>query len=198
MKRLLVISVVSTAVAVIIGGVLILSSGRAGAVRPPFVPIPAAANIAALSSPPMLGTPPAVGRLSPDLRAADTPIYALGTAGYAWQRGDGNVCVLMASGPGGCLSSFNKPVLLFLTATRPSDGSSLGSQRASGLAPDAIKHLVLVTTDGDRITAPISRNAFAVEVPANAGIAGEFVTLANGTSFWNQDRVTLPLAGGLG
>lgn len=191
MRKLLLICVASATLAVAIVAGLFLSSSRAGAGRPPFVPIPAAANIAALSAAPMLGAPPAVSRLSPDLRPAEARIHALGAAGYAWQRGDGSVCVLMSSGPGGCISTFTKPVLLFLTGTGTSGASTIKSQQASGLAPDSIKRLVLVTTTGDRIATPITHNGFAVDIPANAGIAGESVTLANGSTFRNADQLTL-------
>lgn len=197
MRRLIVISFVSTGVVAAIAGAVLLSN-RANAGRPPFVPVPAAASMAALSAPPMVGVPSAVGRLSSDLRPPSARIHALGAAGWAWQRGDGNVCVLMASGPGGCFSSFDKPVHFYLTGTQQRDGSGVGSQQVSGLAPNSVKSLAFVTTSGARVAAAVKHNGFAIEIPAGVGITGEYVTLANGSTFWNADRVTPPPAGAFG
>ena len=198
MRNRTLIGAVGITAILAIAGAVALHSGRAGAGPPAFVPLPAAANIAALSSAPMVGVPPAVSRLSADLRPPNARIHALGTAGYAWQRGDGSVCVLMASGPGGCLSSFEKPVLFYLTGTRQPDGSAVGPQQVSGLVPNSVKSLTFATTSGARVAAAIKQNAFAIEIPAGVGISGEYVTLANGTTFWNADRVTPPPANLLG
>jgi hypothetical protein len=198
MRKAAVITAAIAGVLAAIGAGLVLLSGRAGAGHAPFVPIPAAANVAALSSTPMLGTPAAVSRLSPDLRPPNARIHTLGTAGFIWQRGGGSVCVLMASGPGGCLSSFDKPVLFYLTGMQQPDGSGVGSQQVSGLVPDSVKSLTFVTTSGAHVDVAVMHNAFAVEIPAGVGISGEYVTLANGSTFWNADRVTPPPAGTFG
>jgi hypothetical protein len=198
MRKAAVILATTVGVLAATGVGLVSLTGRAGAGRPAFVPIPAAANVAALSSAPMLGVPAAVGRLSPDLRPTSARIHALGTAGWAWQRSDGSVCVLMTSGPGGCLSSFEKPVLFYLTGSQLRDGSGVGSQQVSGLVPNSVKSLTFVTTSGTHVVAAIAHNAFAVTIPAGVGISGEYVTLANGSTFWNADHVTPPPAGAFG
>src|SRR2546429_4540768 len=146
----------------------------------------------------MLGVPPGVSRLSPDLRPPDARIHALGRAGFAWQRNDGSVCVLMASGPGGCFSSFEKPVLFYLSGVNARDGSSVGPLQVSGLVPDSVKDVTMVTSSGDQVHAAINHNAFAIQIPANVGISGEFVTLTNRKRFWNEDRLMPPPAGSLG
>jgi hypothetical protein len=168
-------------------------STGAGADRPPFTPQPMAGNIAALAAAPSFAPPARVSRLSSDLYPAGTAVHPLGSAGHAWTRPDGSTCVLMANGAGGCGATFNQPVLMFLAGTRESrDGAWSGAMQVTGVVPDSVKRVVLVTTSGDRVRAPIAGNGFAVELPAGAAIAGQEVTLAGGTSFFNEDPLALP------
>ena len=179
------------AATVALAAVAAVWSAGAGAERPPFTPLPIAGNVAALTGTPAFSPPAAVTRLPADLYPEGTPVHVLGPAGYAWTRADGSTCVLMANAAGGCGSTFNEPVLLFLSSARER-GASSTSVRVTGLVPNSVRRVVLVTTNGDRINAPIARNAFSVALPAGAAIAGEKVTLADGTSFFNEDPLSLP------
>lgn len=118
-------------------------------------------------------------------------VVSLGSAGHAWKQPGGSVCVLMANRAGGCGQTFNKPVLLFLTGTRTLEGAP-SSQRVTGLVPNAVKAVTLVTDVGDRIGVEIDKNAFDVAIPATASIVGVDVTLAGGRTFFNAEQLGPP------
>jgi hypothetical protein len=159
--------------------------------RRPFVPLPVAANVAALSGRPTFGTPAAVGRLSADLYAPGTAVHPLGKAGYAWLRSDGSVCTLMSNRAGGCARRFDKPVLLFITGAKDLHGAWSAPHRLTGYVPNSVRSVVIVTSTGKRVPAAINDNGLAVSIPAGTAVAGEQVTLRNGETFFNEDELGL-------
>lgn len=179
-------------VVALIGGTA-LFFGQAAADPPPFTPVPAASNIAALSSKATatFTAPRAVSRLGNDVLPSGTRVHRLGSAGHIWRQPGGDVCVLMVNRAGGCGDIFNKPVLLFLAGGESPDGTPTARQLA-GIVPNSVASVTIVTGNGERLAASISGNAFQMELPVGASVAGEEVTLRNGTTFFQQDVLTLP------
>jgi hypothetical protein len=189
MKRSVLIT--AAVIAVTVTAVIALS-GVAGAGQPPFVPIPAAANIDALRSTPLMSLPAAVARLSDDVRPGPGAAHALGnTSGVIWANARYGVCVLSSGGgPGGCFDKFDKPVVLYLWGTKTAaDGAYVGPQQVAGVVPNSVRALSLVLAGGTRVPVDITRNGFSTEIPAGAALAGEQVTLKGGASFFAKDVV---------
>lgn len=166
------------------------SGAGAGAGTAAFEPIPAAKNISALQAAPAPSVPAAVLALPAEMRSGEAIRELGGGVGYGWLREDGSVCLLMSGGPGGCLTTFRKPVLLYLAGTRSAAGID-SELTVWGLVPDEVAKLSLVTEEGKAVQADISANAFMVTLPPDTSIAGEQVTLTNGRSFYQDD----PLSG---
>jgi hypothetical protein len=147
--------------------------------------VQASSNITALKSTGLFTNPTAVNRLPTDLKPSTAgATHQLGNSGWAWLS-DRNVCVLMANrGPGGCFTTFTKPVVLYLW------GDATGFN-AGGVVPDSVATLSLMTSAGT-IPVTINGNAFYVALPVNTSISGEQVTLTNGTTFLNEDPVAVP------
>jgi hypothetical protein len=179
-------------VAALVGGTA-LFFGQAAADPPPFTPVAAASNIAALSSKTTatFTAPRSVSRLGSDVLPSNARVHRLGSAGHIWRQSDGNVCVLMVNQAGGCGAMFNKPVLLFLTGLKSPDGTWT-TRQLTGIVPNSVASVTIVTGDGGRFPASISSNAFEMELPAGASVAGEEVTLRNGTAFFQKDELKLP------
>lgn len=166
------------------------SEAGAGAGTPAFNAIPAAENISALKAAPAPSVPAAVLALPAEMRSGAGIRELGGGVGYGWVRDDGSVCLLMSGGPGGCLTTFRKPVLLYLAGTRSAAGID-SELTVWGLVPDEVEKLSLVTEEGKTAQADITANAFRVTLAPNTSIAGEQVTLTNGRSFYQDD----PLSG---
>ncbi len=149
-------------------------------------------NISALESVPLFTRPAFLDRAVPrDLWPESGKLHALSNGGFSWSRGSTQVCSVMPSGSGGCLTAFTRPAQIFLTGTQAPSGE-FSDGRAEGLVPDVVKAVVIIMANGDRIPAPIVGNAFAVDVPAGVDIAGEDVTLRTGRTFYSDDRVSVP------
>jgi hypothetical protein len=153
-----------------------------------FPSVPAKNHIAALRNASLENVPAQLAALPPDQRPAAGEVHVVGDGAYAWPSGaDDGVCVLMASGSGGCLSEFREePILLFL-----SGGTGMPNV-AEGVVPDIVASVDLVTGDGQTVPAPIADSGFRVELPAGTTISGEQVTLTDGSSFFNADPVSGP------
>jgi hypothetical protein len=177
--------VTSISALLVAAGTTILSSS-AGADRMQFGALPAAANIAALSSTPMATNPSVVDRLPQDIRPQGR-VHALGRAGFAWTRPDGSVCVAMTNYAGTCFSTFDVPVVLFLSGRILHGGDYAGTQQLTGVVPDSVSQVVLVTSTGKSIPTRIVENSFVTELAAGEGITGETITLADGTTFFHED-----------
>jgi hypothetical protein len=188
MTRLLSVVGVFIIVAIVTA---IVQSGATAADEPTFGKPSAVANISALSAQPLFAPPSELSRLGEGIQPSRGEVRALGTAGYAWTRADASVCVLMSNQTGGCFSKFEKPVLLFVTATSAPNGEFIGPQQVTGVVPDQVTGIVLVTDTGERIQPSIAANAFDAQIPAGAAIAGEQVTLADGRTFFAEDSVKL-------
>jgi hypothetical protein len=181
--------VLSVAITVTIAGVAAFVIG-AGAERPPFAPLDARENISALRSVGLFSPPTVVNHLDDELRPGIGQAHSIGV-GYAWTHGQEGVCVMMMSRTGGCISEFSKPAMLFLTGQQDgATGQYLGSETVEGMVPDTVKEIVLVTSGGQEVPAPISQNGFNAKLPPGAGLVGERVTLDDGTTFFQPDVVS--------
>ncbi len=178
------------AVTLAVALISIVVSGSAGAGQPLFVPVPVADNVAALNGPPLFNSPPSVAQLSSDLHPANAAVHELGAAGWVWKRDDGSTCVMMVNRAGGCGTTFNQPVLLFLERSTSTDGTT--RLELDGVVPNHVKSVQIVTTAGAQVATSIKHNAFAVNLPVGSSIVGEQVTLRNGESFFNSDPLSLP------
>jgi hypothetical protein len=182
--------------ALIVSGIAALASlsialfggARAHAGSEAFRPIPAATNIGALGGASLFTPPAALQRLGSDLRPGVGQTHRL-PGGYAWRQSDGSVCTLADGGSGSCFREFSEPVVLYLTGEIAANGA-LGENRVWGIAPNSVRDLTIVTTEGAHVPAPISRNSFSVTLPPGVGVVGEQVTLRNGTSFFSADPVS--------
>jgi bifunctional N-acetylglucosamine-1-phosphate-uridyltransferase/glucosamine-1-phosphate-acetyltransferase GlmU-like protein len=123
------------------------------------------------------------------MRPSPESVHALGYGGYAWLDSQ-RVCVLMASGSGGCMESFTKPVLMYLTGE--SSSGKIVSEAVEGVVPDTVTRLV-INFDGGKIQeANIDRNAFKIDLQPGDAVTGETVTLSDGTTFFYPDPLTGP------
>jgi hypothetical protein len=175
--------------AIILAGTAAFSWNRAGAGALAFEEVPAATNISALKAAPAATVPSTILSLPVDMQPSG-PVRELGNgAGYGWIRNDGSVCVLMSEGPAGCLTTFRKPVLLYLAGVHTAAGVDTPVQ-VWGIVPDAVARLSLVTDRGDTVTTNIVANAFRVTLPPTTSILGERVTLTSGVSFYQDDLVS--------
>lgn len=161
-----------------------ISAGSAQSAEEPFTPVAALSSLSALKSEPIFAAPVELRRLPTDVYD-DHRTWELGRSAYVWQDGQ-QICTLMKNrGPGGCFSSFSKPVILYLWGSRH-------GFYAGGIVPDIVEALTLITSTG-RVEVGIEMNAFIVPLPAYTSILGEEVTLRNGRVFSVEDRLRLPL-----
>jgi hypothetical protein len=183
MRKYALFVLLTVSLACSVGILFVFQNSDAVGVSTPYLPVPAASNVAALKTAIVPETPEAVMRLAPDLRPASQGVYRLGDSGYAWLKNQ-SVCVLMNSGSGGCLEEFKEPSVVFLTSTPE-------GFRAEGVVPDQVAKLDLVLGDGRTVAASIEGNAYSIALPDGAEIAGEQVELRNGARFFNADHVSV-------
>jgi hypothetical protein len=62
---------------------------------------------------------------------------------------------------------------------------------AEGVVPDQVAKLALVLSAGETIPVTVEGNAFSVHLPDGSVITGEQVEMTNGTTFFNEDHVTV-------
>jgi hypothetical protein len=189
-KRAKIITFVTLAAAVVGIGATVFHAQSASATSSAFVPVSAVENLAALNTTPEATLPAVVNRVPTDLRPVVANVYAVGGGGSIWRHQDG-VCTVMASGAGGCFTTFDKPVVLYLTGTE-SHAGVYEAGRVEGILPNSIKALQLELSNGASVSAPVSNNGFDVALPADVGIAGYQVTLADGKTASYSDPVGVP------
>src|SRR5919197_2520649 len=142
-----------------------IASGRHGGHRKQGL-IPE--NIAALTSaqtrlPGLPGHARAVGlgKFSP---TAGT-VHALGAGALAWTR-RGRVCFYQRLSAG-CIADSNRPLIVVF-----GDQDVVGAgapPRASGMATDAVKSVVVRLDDGRTRTGPVVRNFYDIKLPEDVG-----------------------------
>ena len=167
-----------------IGAVAFTLSRDAGAENSPFTSRPAVGNITALNDQPSFVVPPGVVQNG----GALGEVRPLGPGAYVWKTKNEGVCLLMASGSGGCFSRFDKPVILFLSGDLDASGEPIAAN-AEGVVADGVNAVAVVLSNGNTIDAPITRNSFDVSVPPGQGIRGLNVSLSNGTTFFSEDEL---------
>jgi hypothetical protein len=150
-------------------------------------------NIAALHRPgtALPGIPRLATRLGSDFAPAPGTVHELGGGLIqAWEH-QGQVCYMSTKMSGGCFGQFLSPVNATL-----GDPDEFGSGQPSfvyGIVADDVRRLEVVLDDGRRLAAPLTGNAFDVELPADAApwnVVGERLVLADGQTLLDDEHVS--------